>query len=208
MRDKVREISRLAEELKDEHKGCRQAKGAESRAKALVLLRSTALQLYALLGALIEQIDTPPLEEEEVEISEREPTAPSPTSKLRLPGHAEQPQSYRSEPVTAEDLKLFVDLAAGLERDLVPLSQADRAQVISSMIRGADVCYAVWRSGEGYRLRLLRSVEPAGTRRRSPASRYPVKRTRICWKRQHRMERRECADDRTSDDTCRIRGLA
>ena len=64
--------------------------------------------------------------------------------------------------MTAEDLKLFVDLAAGLERDLAPLSQADRAQVISSMIRGADVCYAVWRSGEGYRLRLLRSVEPAG----------------------------------------------
>ncbi len=85
MRDKVREISRLAEELKDEHKGCRQAKGAESRAKALVLLRSTALQLYALLGALIEQIDTPPLEEEEVEISEREPTAPSPTLNFDYP---------------------------------------------------------------------------------------------------------------------------
>ncbi len=75
----------LAEELQDEHKGCRQAGGAESRARALVLLRSTALQLYALLGALIEQIDTPLLEEEEVEIPEPEPTAPSPTLSSDYP---------------------------------------------------------------------------------------------------------------------------
>jgi hypothetical protein len=60
------------------------------------------------------------------------------------------------------DAQLFVDLATGLERDLAPLSQAERAHAVSNMIRSANVAYAVWRDGEGYRLRRLRYVEPSG----------------------------------------------
>ena len=61
-----------------------------------------------------------------------------------------------------DDIQLFVDLATGLERDLAPLSPSERAHVISDHIRAAHVVYAVWKIDDGYRLRLLRCVEPAG----------------------------------------------
>jgi hypothetical protein len=54
------------------------------------------------------------------------------------------------------DAQLFVDLATGLERDLAPLSQEERAQRISYNIRVSHVVYAVWREGDAYRLRRLK----------------------------------------------------
>lgn len=57
------------------------------------------------------------------------------------------------------DAQLFVELATGLERDLAPLSQAERAQVISDYIRVADICYAVWKVGDGYRMRRLKALD-------------------------------------------------
>lgn len=64
--------------------------------------------------------------------------------------------------MTDDDAKLFVDLAHDTDRHVAGLSKDDRAAMISSLIRAAHVCYAVWPSGGGYRLRLIRDVEPAG----------------------------------------------
>jgi hypothetical protein len=64
--------------------------------------------------------------------------------------------------VTSADAQLFVELAHDTERHVAGLSKDDRAAMISSLIRAAHVCYAVWREGDAYRLRLLRCVEPTG----------------------------------------------
>ena len=62
-----------------------------------------------------------------------------------------------------DDLELFVSLASCLERDLAPLSQAERAQVISDHIRSSHVVYAVWRVDDSYRLRRLKALDgPVG----------------------------------------------
>ena len=61
-----------------------------------------------------------------------------------------------------DDMELFIDLAADTEQHVANMSRDDRAAMISSLIRAANVCYAVWREGDAYRLRLLRCVEPAG----------------------------------------------
>ena len=62
-----------------------------------------------------------------------------------------------------DDLELFVSLASCLERDLAPLSQSERAQVISDHIRSSHVVYAVWRVDDSYRLRRLKALDgPVG----------------------------------------------
>lgn len=61
--------------------------------------------------------------------------------------------------MTSDDAQLFVDLAAGLDRDLAPLSKDKRAQAVSDLIQRSHVAYAVWRVAEGYRLRRLKFVE-------------------------------------------------
>ena len=61
-----------------------------------------------------------------------------------------------------EDLELFIALAADTERCVAGMTRDDRAMTISSMIRTANIAYAVWREGETFRLRLLRCVEPTG----------------------------------------------
>ncbi len=57
-----------------------------------------------------------------------------------------------------DDLELFVSLASCLERDLAPLSQSERAQVVSDHIRSSHVVYAVWKIDDGYRLRRLKAI--------------------------------------------------
>ena len=63
-----------------------------------------------------------------------------------------------------EDIQLFIHLATGLERDLAPLSQAERAQRISDQINLAHVVYAVWKiDDDGFRLRRLKALDgPVG----------------------------------------------
>lgn len=60
------------------------------------------------------------------------------------------------------DAQLFVDLAQQTEQHVAGMNRDDRAATISSLIRAANVAYAVWREGDAYRLRLIRSVEPTG----------------------------------------------
>ena len=60
------------------------------------------------------------------------------------------------------DAQLFVELAHDTDRHVAGMSRGDRAATISSLIRAAHVAYAVWREGDAYRLRLIRSVEPTG----------------------------------------------
>ena len=61
-----------------------------------------------------------------------------------------------------DDMELFISLAADTERCVAGLSKDDRAAIISGLIRAALVCYGVYPEANGYRLRLIRSVEPAG----------------------------------------------
>lgn len=61
-----------------------------------------------------------------------------------------------------DDLELFINLAADTERHVAGMTRDDRSAMISSLIRAANVVYGVWAEGYGYRLRLIRSVEPPG----------------------------------------------
>ena len=58
------------------------------------------------------------------------------------------------------DLQLLVWSANEFEKYLAPLSKIDRAQQISDKILQAHICYAVWKDGEGYRLRRLKAISP------------------------------------------------
>ncbi len=64
--------------------------------------------------------------------------------------------------MTAADAQIFVELARDTEQHVAGMTRDDRAAMISSLIRAANVAYAVWREGDAYRLRLLRCVEPTG----------------------------------------------
>ena len=64
--------------------------------------------------------------------------------------------------MTAADAQIFVKLAHDTERHFADMNREDRAAMISSLIRASHVCYGIWPEGHGYRLRLIRSVEPDG----------------------------------------------
>ena len=64
--------------------------------------------------------------------------------------------------MTAADAQIFVELAQQTEQHVAGMSRDDRAAMISGLIRASDVAYGVWPEGHGYRLRLIRSVEPQG----------------------------------------------
>jgi hypothetical protein len=63
--------------------------------------------------------------------------------------------------MNTEDLKLFVWCAEELAKHLARLSRFDRAQEVSHQIWNAHICYAVWKDGEGYRLRRLKATTPS-----------------------------------------------
>ena len=52
-----------------------------------------------------------------------------------------------SEAVNSDDMELFIDLAADTELHVAGMTRDDRAMTVFSMIRAANIAYAVWREG-------------------------------------------------------------
>ena len=93
--------------------------------------------------------------------------------------------------MNSDDLQLLVWSANEFEKYLAPLSTVDRARAVPDQIRQAHICYAVWKDGEGYRLRRLKAItSPRGRVGIAPASRSITRRPPTCWRPRHLTEHR------------------